>query len=350
MNNIQAYEPVVKLTRGGMVECVHYGAAAVADADGKLVFSLGDPLLNTFPRSSMKPFQVLPFVERGGVDYYGMTEEELAICCASHHGTDEHVRVIQSLHAKSGLNLEDLQCGMHMPSDKKTAERMRCEGIATSAYRHNCSGKHSGMLAHAVLRGLPKENYLSMEHPVQQSILETVAQMCHVAKESLVVGTDGCSAPVFAMPLYNFAWATAQLCQPDQLGEPRLSACKRITQAMRNYPMMIAGPKGFDTILMEAMQGKVVSKGGAEGYQLVGVMPGARYEGSKALGIALKISDGDGSGRARSRLILDLLSALGFEEETRSLALAEFNGSVLRNWRGLEIGEIRSVKPIEIEA
>ena len=93
--NQAGYEAVVALTRGGIVECIHFGALAMVDSSGRLLASLGDPNLLTFPRSSMKPLQVLPFVEDGGPEHFGMTDEELAILCASHHGTDEHVRVLR---------------------------------------------------------------------------------------------------------------------------------------------------------------------------------------------------------------------------------------------------------------
>ncbi len=98
MNRDFGYAPLVELTRGAIVECVHYGAFAVVDSQGKLLCSAGDPDLRTFPRSSMKPFQVLPFVESGGVEFFGLSEEELAIMCASHAGTDAHVAVLRGIH------------------------------------------------------------------------------------------------------------------------------------------------------------------------------------------------------------------------------------------------------------
>ena len=113
MRNTGDYTPVVELTRGGIVECVHYGAVAVVNADGGLLYSRGDPYLVTFPRSSMKPFQVLPFVEHDGFDQFGFDDEELSLMCASHTGTDHHVAVLKRIHAKANLQESDLQCGFH---------------------------------------------------------------------------------------------------------------------------------------------------------------------------------------------------------------------------------------------
>ena len=342
------YDAVVELTRGGIVECIHFGAMAAVDSSGNLLTSLGDPNLLTFPRSSMKPLQALPFVEDGGPEHFGLTEEELAILCASHHGTDEHVRVLRSIHAKVGLQEADLQCGVHWPPDKATVLAMRERGEEPTPYRHNCSGKHSGMLAQALLHDYSKGNYLSMDNPLQQRILKTVAEMCDVKPEDMPIGIDGCSAPVFAMPLYNFALAMARLADPFELGEVRAAACKKITHAMMAYPVMVAGPGSLDTVLMDVMRGKTAVKGGAEGYQMLSLMPEACGKGSPGIGVAIKISDGDPNRRATYALVVGLLKALGFGEEMESEAFRNFNTQILKNWRGLEIGEIRTARPIEI--
>ena len=345
---LAGFEPIVELTRGGIVESVHFGAMAVVDSAGHLLSSMGDPNLVTFPRSSMKPLQAIPFVEDGGPEHYGLTEEELAIMCASHHGTDEHVRVLRSIHAKVGLQESDLQCGVHWPSDKATALAMRERGEEPTPYRHNCSGKHSGMLAQALLHDYSKENYLSMENHLQERILKTVAEMCAMEPEDMPIGIDGCSAPVFAMPLHNFALAMARLADPSGLAEVRASACKKITYAMMAYPEMVAGPGALDSVLMRVLQGKAAVKGGAEGYQMLSLMPGACGNGSPGIGVAFKFSDGDPNRRATHALIVGLLKALGFEVEMASEAFRNFNSPLLKNWAGLDIGEIRLAKPIEI--
>lgn len=336
-----SFEPLVNLTRGSIVESVHLGVLVISDASGNIIFSVGNPNLSTYPRSSMKPFQALPFIEKGGRGEFNLTPEEVAIMCASHSGTDEHVRVIKSIHSKAKLSLENLMCGVHYPSDKPTADAMRARNEQPTAYHHNCSGKHSGMLAHARLEGLPLENYLSMQHPVQQSIIKAVADMCDMLPGQFPIGLDGCSAPVFAMPLKNFALALARLCDPVGFPEERASACRYITSAMSSYPTMVAGPGKMDTMLMETMQGKVNSKGGAEGYQALGILPGAFGAGSPALGIAIKISDGDQTRRALDCLTVEVLKGLGLLNPDEISKLLKFGNKPLTNWRGLTIGEIK---------
>lgn len=340
MNQDFGYAPLVELTRGAIVECVHFGAFAVVDVFGKLLCSAGDPDLITFPRSSMKPFQVLPFVESGGPEYFDLSDEELAIMCASHSGTDSHVDVLRSIHQKAGLQEADLQCGVHFPSDRATSEAMCLRGELPTPYRHNCSGKHSGMLAAARMRGLPKENYLELDHPVQQRIRAVMAEMSGVNPDALIPGIDGCSAPVYALPLRAFAWAAARLCDPHELPAQRQSACRKITNAMRTYPVMVAGPGKLDTVLMQVLGDKLISKGGAEGYQMIGLLPDAE-KGRPGIGIAMKFSDGDPDRRATYSLVTAILRVFGFAERLDSEAFRPFADEVVRNWRGLTAGEKR---------
>lgn len=295
MDVCSGYEPLVELTRGGIVESIHLGALAAVDSDGILLAAFGNSDMVSFPRSSMKPFQALPLVENGGMEAFGLTDEELAIICASHAGTNEHVRVLKSIHQKVGLQLSDLQCGVHWPIDKETTFQMRLLGETPDSYRHNCSGKHSGMLTQAKLLEQSLDDYLTPVHLVQQNIRRAVSSMCGIHRDDMIFGVDGCSAPVYAMPLSSFAWAIARLVDPVNLDEERQIACQRITSAMIAYPEMVAGPGQLDSVLMQVMNGKVIAKGGAEGYQLIGVMPGAIAENSKGIGIAFKIADGDPS-------------------------------------------------------
>lgn len=337
------YVPLVELTRGPIVECIHYGAYAVVDPTGKVVQSAGDPELVTFLRSSAKPFQILAFVEAGGVDAFHLSERELAVMCASHHGTDEHVKVISGIQQKIGVSESDLMCGIHPPTDRATAERMLKNGEPVTPLRHNCSGKHTGMLALCKLMGFPTDDYLNPQHPAQQLILKTFSQVTGVPVDQIIMGTDGCSAPVFAIPLHAAAWAFAQLGDPSALPEPRRSSLRRIYAAMTTNPDMIAGPQAFDTDLMTAARGSVLSKGGAEGYQALALRPGAFGPDSPALGICIKISDGDqGAGsRARTLVAVELLRRLGVLNESQLAEIPEFIPRPQYNWRHLEIGEIR---------
>ena len=341
--------PLVEVRRGETIESIHFGAFIVVTSRGKKVAGLGNPLLTSYPRSSMKPFQALPFIEMGGAEAFGFCKQEIAIMCASHSGTKVHQDVLRGMHVKIGTQESDLSCGAHWPSDADTRTAMKIAGEKPRPFHHNCSGKHTGMLAHARLRGLDIKDYLNPEHPVQVSIRETLAQMVAMPPEELALGIDGCSAPVYAFPLENMALAVVKLADPVMLDPQRAVACRVITEAMMAHPVMVAGPGKFDTQLMTAAKGKLFSKGGAEGYQIVGVMPGVIVEGSPGLGIAVKIADGDTKGRARAAVSLAILEALGVLDQTEMDAMAPFSDKTLKNWRKLDVGEIRPVEMIKTQ-
>jgi len=230
---------------------------------------------------------------------------------------------------------------MHLPFDRVTANHIIRGEEELSSLRHNCSGKHSGMLALAALLSAPKETYLNVDNPTQQLILKTCGEMFDFAAGQFEMGVDGCSAPVFAVPMGNAARAYALLCQPESLTQQRAAACQKITHAMMAHPFLVAGPERFDTAIMEAASGKLIAKTGAEGYFGVGIMPNVLQPGSSALGIMVKISDGDLKERARPVVIMSILRHLGLLSSDMEQQLQDYDRHPIVNWRDIPVGEIR---------
>jgi L-asparaginase II len=341
-------KPLFEVTRGRVTESVHYGSIAVVDSKGTLIASYGDPQMVAFLRSSAKPFQVLPFVERGGVEYFGFTPRELSLSCASHEGSEMHVQAVRQLQEKIGIEEGNLQCGTHLPGDVAELKKLIVHDLKPTTNHNNCSGKHTAMLAHAKMRDLPFENYLDLDHPVQRDILTTFAWMCKIPVEQVELGTDGCSAPNFAVPLYHAALGFARMCDPGGLPEERAQACRKITSAMSAYPEMASGYGEFDEQLMQAGNGKIITKRGAEGYQIVGLLPGTRGADSPGLGIAIKVLDGDASrmgmelessNRVRPAVTIEILRQLGVLSPEQEQALSGFGPEKsITNHRGIVTG------------
>lgn len=340
--------PLLELTRGNVVEAIHRGSIAVVSADGNLLNSYGDPNTVAFLRSSSKPFQVLPFVEAGGVEHYNYTQPELALSCASHDTAQIHLDAVVGMQKKIGIEENQLQCGPHLPSDASKLRDVIQQNITPTSNFNNCSGKHTSMLAFAKMRGLSLENYLAIDHPIQQDILHTLADMCRIDAKDIQLGTDGCSAPNFALPLYHSALGMARLCDPRELPHARASACKKIIDAMTSHPEMISNFGEFDCELMKTGAGKIVTKRGAEGFQIIGIMPGVIHE--RGVGIAIKVSDGDKSSmnnqlesnsRVRPPVTLEILRQLGALTEVQMQALAAFGPEkILKNYAGLVTGKL----------
>ena len=336
--------PLYELTRGEIVESIHCGSIAVSDNQGRLIAWYGDPNTTTFLRSSAKPFQALPFIEAEGPERFNLAAEEIALLCASHSGTDKHVEHIQTLQEKTGVQESDLCCGVHPPFDEKTAFELRKHGRPLTPNRHNCSGKHTGMLAYAHMQNWSTTDYFEPGHPVQKKIMRSFSEMTGVEIEDINIAIDGCSAPNFAIPLFNAALAYARLCDPADFSPARKRACNTITSSMANHALMISGPNRFDTRLMEVASGKLVSKAGAEGYQAIGIMPGSLGDDSPAMGIAFKISDGDLRDRARPAVAIEILYQLNVLSEVEKEELIAYGPSrKLMNFRGIEVGFARPV-------
>jgi L-asparaginase II len=320
-----SYRPILEIIRGNTVESLHFGAIAVSDIDGNLLASWGSTDNPVFLRSAAKPFQAFPFLETGAAAAYDLTAKQIALICSSHAGTDMHVEVVRSIQDATGVNEQDLQCGVHSPLDKATAERLLREVEKLTSNRHNCSGKHTGMLALCRFLDLPTENYLAPEHPVQKMILERVRDFFDLEVKQIVLAVDGCSAPIFAVSLKASSKAYARLADPGRYSESRKKACRDIWEAMTGFPIMVAGENRFDTNLMEIGKGKILAKGGAEGFQAVAIAPDAWGKGNSAIGIAIKVSDGD-----LEIMPKDLLDQL-----------SERINHKVTSWQKIEVGEIR---------
>jgi L-asparaginase II len=339
--------PLLELTRGRLVESVHWGSIAVVDSSGKLIAGYGDPHMVAFLRSSAKPFQMLPFVEHGGLEHYGYTPRELALSCASHDGARIHLDTVAEMQAKIGIEEKDLQCGGHLPADAEMLKTFIREDKEPTSNHNNCSGKHTTMLAYAKMRGTPLADYLDIENPIQQDILTALCDMCGIEREKVEIGIDGCSAPNFAMPLYHAALGMARLCDPHGLEEARAAASKKITAAMTSHPEMISNPGEFDCELMKTGAGKIVTKRGAEGFQIIGLPP--QTPNGRGLGIAFKVVDGDASrmndklessSRVRPAVTLEILRQLDALNEAQLTSLARFGPEKeLKNYAGKVSGK-----------
>ena len=340
-------QPLLELIRGSIIEATHFGSIAVVDSTGKLIHKYGDPDTVAFLRSSAKPFQALPFVEQGGVEHFGFTQKELSISCASHETAQMHLDMVAAMQRKIGIEESRLQCGPHMPSDAAKLKQVIKEDITPSSNFNNCSGKHTAMLAFAKMRGLPLENYLDFDHPIQKEILKTFSELCGIEMDKIELGIDGCSAPNFAVPLVNAALGMARICDPRDLSKARGTACKKITTAMTAYPEMISNYGEFDCELMKIGEGRLITKRGAEGFQIIGLMPGVYSE--KGVGIAFKVTDGDASrmndamessSRVRPAVTLEILRQLNVLNGSQLKSLAKFGPEkILKNYAGLVTGK-----------
>jgi L-asparaginase II/uncharacterized SAM-binding protein YcdF (DUF218 family) len=325
MGMAMAAVPMVELWRGGFCESVHAGHAVICDPQGRIVAAWGDPGALILPRSACKMVQALPLLESGAGA--GLSAVQLALACASHQGAAVHVAAVARWLADLGLGEGDLRCGAHEPADRAERDRLIRAGAAPCQLHNNCSGKHAGFLTLA--RHLAAgPDYVEADHPVQRAVRAAFEEV--TGEPSPGFGIDGCSAPNHATSLAGLARAMAAFAAAGE-GDARGRAMRRLTQAMLAQPEMVAGEGRACTILIRALAGRAAVKSGAEGV-FVAILPALR------LGLALKIADG--AARAAEAAMVALLVRLGLLAAADPAA-RRFLGAPLRNWRGIETGELR---------
>jgi L-asparaginase II len=284
----------------------------------------------TFIRSAAKPFQAVPVVADGAMDRFGITLEELALCCGSHSGQPSHVAGVRSILRRVGLDEEALACGPQSPSHAESRRALREAGLEPGRIYNNCSGKHAGMMALARAHGWDPAGYERPEHPVQGRVVAEMARWADLPLEAMALGIDGCGVVCFGLALRSMAHAYARLARAARVGDRDATY---VMGAMAAYPEMVGGEGRLCTDLIRRTSGRVVAKVGAEGVYCVGI-PGAE------LGVALKVEDG--ATRAAGPAILAILRQLDVVSEEDLGALYRHAYPELRNTRGEAVGHIQA--------
>ncbi|KAE8149964.1 L-asparaginase II [Aspergillus avenaceus] len=287
--------------RGGIVENRHQIHAAVTDATGKILYSVGDPSRITLARSAAKPAQALAILETGGFDQFGFDDADLALMCASHSSEDRHVDRARTMLEKTQAREEDLRHGGH-PAVWEVVNRVWIKNDYTpTALCNNCSGKHVGMLAGAMAIGVGIADYHLPSHPIQLHVKSVVDELCGLDEGISKWCVDGCNLPAPAFELHYMARlyasfaAAADAPGQDENTNDRIQHMGRIFRAMAQYPELVGGHERFCTVLMESFQGELIGKIGADACYGVGVRASEqtrRLGAEGAIGIAVKVEDG----------------------------------------------------------
>jgi L-asparaginase II len=330
---------LVEVFRGEALESFHRGAIAVVDADGAELASLGDVDRPIFPRSAVKLLQALPLVESGAAERLGLSDDELALACASHNGEPVHVQTAMGMLAKAGLDVSALECGAHWPSLDSAARALASQGQEPSALHNNCSGKHSGFLCLACslsgggdLRQFAK-GYVQPDHPVMREVTAALQAVTGFDPRNAPRGTDGCSIPTFGIPLRRLALAFARVGSGVGLRQGHALAAQRLRGAIAAAPFMVAGSARFDTRVMEHVGQRVCCKVGAEGV-FCAALP------ERGLGVAIKIDDGNNARAAEVAMAAVIEASLDLTGADAAV-LHALSHPRLHNWNGNEVGGLR---------
>ncbi len=328
-------EILLHYTRAGHVENIHRGDIVIVNCAGDIVHSVGNAHLPMFWRSAAKPFQALPFVKNGGLDKYNISDEELAILVSSHSGEENHVALVRGILKKLGVDETVLDCGVLRPMNGKAYKKLLLAGEPITAVHNQCSGKHSQIIALAIMLGVPVEGYIRPDHPAQKLIFKHVAMASKMPEDKLEIGIDGCGVPVFYLPLYNMALAYARLSTP-KLGDwnDYEIAATKIRDAMSKFPQVVSGTGRIDLAVPEITNGRIIAKIGADAVYCLAVK-------DENLGIAFKIEDG--SYAAITPMVIAVLKKFDLLTKAEADELDKKFPPTLKNHRGEIIGTIEAV-------
>lgn len=261
MDTINNTEPelLVEYNRDGLVDEEHYGFIVLANQKKAFDFTGDARNYPFYLRSCAKPLQASLIIDYGMDKFYDMTEEEIALCCASHAGEDIHVEIAKGLLDKIGLDESYLKCGLHKPLSKSTQLKMIINGVGENVLQNNCSGKHIMMLGLCKMNNWELETYDSPDNPLQKAIKSKIYELCQVKKEYPVT-TDGCGVPIMSMPLQNMLHGYLNLFGNEKYD--------KIKNAFLNHPYVIGGEDRTDTKIIEHSNG-LIAKVGAGGLCIV---------------------------------------------------------------------------------
>lgn len=338
---------LVALWRGepatGAVESRHRGALAIADAHGRLHTALGDVGRPVFPRSAVKLLQALPLVAGGGADALGLTDAELALCCASHGGEAAHVAGAAAMLARVGLDDAALECGAHPPYEPQALAALHRSGEAPRALHNNCSGKHAGFVCLACTQAGRRgdaardavRGYVRRGHAVMDAVDAAVSTATGVRLDDAPWAIDGCGIPTYGLPLAAIATGFARVATGQGLPTELAAAAARLRAAIAAHPHAVAGTGRFDTQVMQRLGARVCCKVGAEG-----VYAAALPE--LGLGVALKIDDGTGPRAAEVAMAAVIETLLPLDAADTNF-MRGFSDAVQTNWSGQPVARLRAL-------
>ncbi|MFK7866717.1 MAG: asparaginase [Alphaproteobacteria bacterium] len=302
---------LAELKRADHAESVHHGRAAIVDISGSVQFSAGNIMLQVYPRSCAKIIQFLPAMLSGAAKSFEFTDPQIALACASHHGTDRHYDQALAMLKSCDISPELLACGDEWPMIDRVKLEFAAAGGKPNPVTHMCSGKHSAMLAQAKYMNVSLEDYYKVTHPVQQRIMGTIERLMDIDLSDAPQGIDGCNVPTWAVPLGNIAYGFARIGVPESLPDDWQLALDKIKDCIAQYPDMVSGQGGYITRLMQVFGKKLYIKDGAEGVMCASL---PEY----GLGVAVKCDDG--SVRGAQAIMTAMLTRIGLFDDLSSEA------------------------------
>ena len=321
--------------RGKLVESEHKAICLVKNINNKQILSINNKNQLVYPRSAIKIFQAIPFINSGAHILFNLNKKNIAISCSSHSGEQIHINVLKEWIKKTGILKKQLKCGIHNPLDETSSNKLLLSGKAPSEIHNNCAGKHLGMICGCIAHDMEIKNYVDPEHPYQKLIKSSLENFMSTKIKNYTIAEDGCSAPQYAFPLTNIATSMINLIKEKEMTTKYTKSLNILLKSINKYPLLIGGQNRFDSNVMEATKGRIFCKGGAEGVLLFA-------DFYKKIGGVIKIVDGNN--RAIPSVAMSVFIKLKILSTNELKKLENWKVQKLFNHAKKNIGKITATK------
>jgi L-asparaginase II len=215
-----------------------------------------------FPRSAVKPMQVMPLLIEASKQNVEFNLKEIALFSSSHSGQREHTDFIDSVANKFLINLENLECGPQRPFHEETADLLIRQGKNFTNLHNNCSGKHLSMLIFSKLLGEDQNEYCQLSHKTQEVIKNYFIEIFDT--KDIGFGIDGCGLPAIKLKVSNFLNSIQKMQDSNNS-----KIWNNVFKAYMQYPIIIGGEQRTDTNIIINSKQDLMAKSGAEGVLFV---------------------------------------------------------------------------------
>ncbi len=218
-----------------------------------------------YPRSSIKIFQAIPFIQSKSQKYYKFNSKKIALACSSHRGENFHINELEDWIYKVKISKAKLKCGIHNPLNPKASENLfRLNKIANQLH-NNCAGKHLAMLTTCLFKKYSINDYLDFNHQHQKDIRKIFEKFSNKKIYKYNYGIDGCSAPQYSFKIKNLARMLINLFKSYNEEFDYSYEVKYLIKSIVSNPKYIGGSDSLDSRIMIISNKQIFCKGGAEG-------------------------------------------------------------------------------------
>tara|TARA_Y100001970_G_scaffold283604_1_gene399207 strand:- start:29455 stop:30450 length:996 start_codon:yes stop_codon:yes gene_type:complete len=319
--------------RGNVIESIHDTKCYISTATGERLFSTNNEDDLIFPRSSIKIFQGIPFLNSRAIELYNLNKKQITLSCSSHCGENYHIIELENWLKKTNLKAADLKCGIHNPLDKESSDKLFLSGSKPYQIHNNCAGKHLAMLTGCLVNKLPLKNYVEFDHPLQKNIRDIFSKFTGNKILKKNYGIDGCSAPQYAFTIKEISQALSNLFKSYNGKFEYSKNIKLIINSILQNPLYIGGSKNLDSNLIKYSNKKIFCKGGAEGVFLF-------IHLKKGIFGVLKVKDGNE--RVLPSVVYELFKKFNILNNEELKKFKIWNSDTIENHAKIKIGSIKT--------